>query len=344
MINELVNTDLLNESFSWLCKQRKHFPDNSDVWDVRFHWNKIKPELIDKLISNTFNFQPLQKVTKSSGEVIHLWTSIDSVVLKLLSLVLSRYLPSSKRCTHLKGHGGIKRTVTEIHRNLEDGLEGKVNNHTFVFRTDAKSYYESINHEILLDKLSIYIKDKMVMNLLSQYLKRSVESGGLFKDIKQGISSGCPLSPLISSFYLYELDKEMEDKPVFYRRYMDDIIVLSPTRWKLRKAIKMVNQHFKKLKLKQHPDKTTIGRVKNGFDFLGYQFGQEKITVSKRTLQNHIRRITQLYEQKKHLPNWKMLLDDYRQHWVTWVYSGISLSIINFDYESVELRLFLKST
>lgn len=84
----------------------------------------------------------------------------------------------------------------------------------------------------------------------------------------------------------------MEDKHVFYRRYMDDIIVLSSSRWKLRKAIKMVNQHFEKLKLKPHPDKTTIGRIKNGFDFLGYQFGKEKITVSKRTLQNHIRRLS----------------------------------------------------
>jgi hypothetical protein len=63
-------------------------------------------------------------------------------------------------------------------------------------------------------------------------------------------------------------------------------------------------------------------------DFLGYQFGQEKITVSKRTIQNHIRRLTQLYEQKKSHPNWMALLDDYRQRWVTWVYSGIPLSII----------------
>ena len=63
----------------------------------------------------------------------------------------------------------------------------------------------------------------------------------------------------------------------------------------------------------------------------------------KETLENHTRRITQLYEQKKHLPNWKMLLDDYRQHWVTWVYSGIPSSIIDFDKETI-LRFFLKST
>ena len=75
------------------------------------------------------------------------------------------------------------------------------------------------------------------MNLLSQYLKRSIESGGLFTDIHQGISSGCPLSPLIASFYLYELDKDMAKKPIFYRRYMDDIIILSSSRWKLKKAI-----------------------------------------------------------------------------------------------------------
>ena len=81
MITELVSIKLIDEAFRWLCKQRKHFSDNSDVWGVRFHWNKIKPQLIDELVSNTFNFQPLQKIIKSSGEVIQLWTSIDSVVL-----------------------------------------------------------------------------------------------------------------------------------------------------------------------------------------------------------------------------------------------------------------------
>ena len=287
MMNELVNSDLIDEAFSWLCHQRKQFPVNSDVWDVRFHWEEVKAKLIAELTSDTFNFKPLQKINKSTGEVIHVWTSVDSLVLKLLSMVLSHYLPSSTLCTHLKGHGGSKHTVTEI--------QNQVSTNTFVFRTDVKSYYESINHEILLDKLSVYVKDKRVMNLLAQYVKRSVEYGGLFTDFTQGISSGCSLSPLISSFYLYELDKAMEDKPVFYRRYMDDVIVLSTSRWKLRKAIKTVNQYFEKLKLKQHPDKTTIGRIKSGFDFLGYQFGQEKIKVSKRTLQNHIRRITRLY-------------------------------------------------
>ena len=90
-------------------------------------------------------------------------------------MVLSRYLPPSKLCTALKEHGVSKHSVTEIQRNLKDGLEGSVTNNIFVFRTDIKSYYESINHKILLNKLSVYIKNKMVMNLLSPYSTRSIK-------------------------------------------------------------------------------------------------------------------------------------------------------------------------
>jgi RNA-directed DNA polymerase len=97
----------------------------------------------------------------------------------------------------------------------------------------------------------------------------------------------------------------------------DNPIVLAKTRWRTRKTVRKVNQHFNQLKVEQAPDKTFIGRISKGFDFLGYQFGKEKLTVSKRTIHNHFRRLTQLYEQKKHQPNWKMLLDDYRRRWVT---------------------------
>ena len=53
---------------------------------------------------------------------------------------------------------------------------------------------------------------------------------------------------------------------------MDDWVVLAPTRWKLRTAIRRVNQILAELKVEQHPDKTFIGRISRGFDFLGYRF------------------------------------------------------------------------
>ncbi|MFT5755817.1 MAG: RNA-directed DNA polymerase [Alteromonadaceae bacterium] len=114
-----------------------------------------------------------------------------------------------------------------------------------------------------------------------------------------GISRSCSLPPVIAAYYLKSLDKQMEGDPhYFYRRYMDDVIVLAKTRWYLRKAVRTVNQLFNQLKVGQAPDKSFIGKISKGFDFLGCQFGKEKITVSKRTIQNHIRRLTQFYEQR----------------------------------------------
>ena len=57
-----------------------------------------------------------------------------------------------------------------------------------------KSCYASIDHLMLLDHLAAHIKDRRVLNLLGQYLKRTSEQGGEFWDYRQGISLGCPLS------------------------------------------------------------------------------------------------------------------------------------------------------
>ena len=50
---------------------------------------------------------------------------------------------------------------------------------------------------------------------------------------------------------------------------MDDILVLAPTRWRLRKAVKAVNEVLGSLCLLKHPDKTFVCRTERGFDFLG---------------------------------------------------------------------------
>ncbi len=79
-------------------------------------------------------------------------------------------------------------------------------------------------------------------------------------------------------FYLMELDRKMEKLDAKYFRYMDDILILAPTRWKLKKAIRVLNQTFNELRLEQHPDKTLIGRTERGFDFLGYHFELEGLS------------------------------------------------------------------
>ena len=121
-------------------------------------------------------------------------------------------------------------------------------------------------------------------------------------DYTQGLALGSPLSPLLGVFFLTEVDEALERLGLFAVRYMDDILVLAPTRWKLRQAVKVVNQGLAALRLDKHPDKTFIGRIAKGFDFLGYHFGPEGLTVAAKTRANFVARVRQLYEQEREKP------------------------------------------
>jgi hypothetical protein len=116
----------------------------------------------------------------------------------------------------------------------------------------------------------------------------------------------------------------MEGLDVRYFRYMDDILILAPTRWKLRKAIRLLNQTFSELNLKKHSDKTMIGRVERGFDFLGYYLKPYRLDVSEKTVERFMERIFRLYEQES--PN-KNRLGEYVLRWVYWVRSGLRISL-----------------
>jgi retron-type reverse transcriptase len=108
--------------------------------------------------------------------------------------------------------------------------------------------------------------------LLRQYLRRTVYDDGLYEDVTRGISLGCPLSPLMVALFLDVLDRRMEATGLCYVRFMDDWVVLAPTRLKLRSAVRIVNHSLEELQVLQHPDFAFVGRIAAGFEFLGYCF------------------------------------------------------------------------
>ena len=230
--------------------------------------------------------------------------SEDRAVLKALTARLAHILPSSSACTHLRGNGGLKGTLRRVQRALGQ--------HHYVFRTDVKSYYASIDHYKLMDQLAEHVSDRDTLNLLWQYMHRTVEFGGTFREIKRGIPAGCSLSPLIGAFHLHALDVEMTTKHTgcFYIRYMDDILILAPSRWRLRRAIAGVKGHLSTLGLELHPDKTSMGPIARGFDFLGYQHDPTGLRLSHITLQRHQEKLTRLYEQ------YHRQLRAYRSGWI----------------------------
>jgi RNA-directed DNA polymerase len=104
---------------------------------------------------------------------------------------------------------------------------------------------------------------------------------------------------------------------------MDDVIVLAPTRHKLRRAVKVVNETFDTLGLEKHPDKTFIGRVERGFDFLGYHLAPGRLTQSVATVGRFVERAARLYEQDRREPCDSPRLDAYVRRFSGWAQGGI---------------------
>jgi RNA-directed DNA polymerase len=191
----LVSDAVLDAAFAWVCQRRRDWPADADIWSFGHNWLEFeKPPLRAALLSGRFRFGLLQRVTKAGGSEADLWSARDALVLKALTPVLARVLPVSSRCTHVKGHGGAKGGVRQVSAALATNR--------FVLRTDVKSYYASIDHLLLMDRLARWVGEPAILNLLGQYLRRTAESGGRFWDIERGISLGCPLSPLIGAFFL----------------------------------------------------------------------------------------------------------------------------------------------
>jgi len=316
IIAQLASDEVLGSAFAWLCRPRRDYSANSDVWSFRRGWLREKAQIKDQLLSGNYRFSLLSRVTLKDGDETDLWSARDALVLKTLALVLRDHLPVSRRCTHVKGNGGAKYAVRQVSEYLPANR--------YVLRTDVKSYYASIDHLLLLDLLAVHIRDRRVLNLLGQYLRRTSERGGSFWDHEKGISLGCPLSPLIGAFFLNALDQAAAKLGMFYIRFMDDILILAPSRWQLRRAVRLVNQTLGMLNLEKHPDKTFIGKIERGFDFLGYHFSLAGLRVAKKTIDNFIEKASRLYEQRRRtVVSAVSPLEMYVRRWVRWAMCGV---------------------
>lgn len=115
--------------------------------------------------------------------------------------------------------------------------------------------------------------------MLEQYLYYSVESGGEFHTPERGIPRGCALSPLMGALHLWAVDNHFARQPgIYYARYIDDFVILTKTRWQLRRQVASLNRFFNDYGFRQHPDKTFIGRTAKGFDWMGAQLGASGVT------------------------------------------------------------------
>jgi len=142
-----------------------------------------------------------------------------------------------------------------------------------VVDADIVGFFGNIRQDILLKLVERRIADARVLRLIRMWLEAGVmEEGKYIEANGLGTPQGAVISPLLSNIYLHAFDKmfQMSGIPGTLVRYADDFVILL---WRDgKKVVKQVEQMLGRLGLKLHPDKTSVVKAKDGFDFLGVHF------------------------------------------------------------------------
>lgn len=269
LLQQITHPDNLQQAFQWLCARRKDYSPNSDVWDFRRHWDDQRASITEAIQTGRYQFDPVS-LYAVEHQIRSVWSARDALVLRATAQVLSEGLSIHPSCLHSRGHGGV-------HKGLRWANQ-KRKTHRFLYRSDVKGYYRHIRHGVVLRQLRQQIHEPALLHLLRRYLHRVDTHGGHFCCRHQGLNKGDPLAPLIGALYLKPLDVALS-KLGEYRRFMDDWVVFTDNKKRLRQAIRTTKRVLKKLGMIVHPDKTFAGPCERPFHFLGIQFEAEHLTI-----------------------------------------------------------------
>lgn len=121
----------------------------------------------------------------------------------------------------------------------------------------AKGYYRHIRKPMLWAHVCRFVTDPVLRSLIQQYIWYTVEDGGEFYTPPDGICRVSSLGPLLDVSYLWYVDTAFTRQfNLFYVRYMDGFLFLSPGRWSVRRSVRQLRDYFELVGFECHPDKT----------------------------------------------------------------------------------------
>jgi len=161
---------------------------------------------------------------------------------------------------------------------------------------DLKSYFDTVNHDLLLYRIGLKIRDKRVLRLIGKYLRAGIKhEDGTRDKTRRGVPQGGPLSPLLANIMLDPLDRKIEELGLPFVRYADDFLILAKTKAEAAHALVEVKAFVEgKLKLLVNEEKSRVAPLKE-CDFLGFNILGKRIRRSEKSAQRfkyRIRKIT----------------------------------------------------
>lgn len=237
----------------------------------RAHWPRIR----EQLLAGNYRPEAVRRVSipkPAGGErVLGVPTVLDRLIQQALLQVLQPIFDP-----HFSDNSHGFRPGRSAHDAVLSARAHVRSGYRWVVDVDLESFFDRVNHDVLMVRVARRVKDKRVLRLIRRYLQAGMCDGGVVSARTQGTPQGGPLSPLLSNILLDEWDKELEKRCHRFVRYADDCNIYVRSEAAGRRVMASVKRFLeKRLRLRINESKSQVARPWK-VKFLGYSLTRHR--------------------------------------------------------------------